>query len=310
MGWNRRRVGEKTGGDRRGGVKLEMRHVPWVFAFPAIALALLLRYLPSLLGVSYSFTDWTGMSFSANPTGFSNYINIFSDVGTRGSVGHTLLIAALMVVFSNLFGLLLALILRRRLKLRNLYRALFFLPFALTRLATGYVWQYILSYDGPLNQFLGFIGLENLQRAWLADPRYAIYMVVLVLVWQYIGLALVIYLAGLEGIPEELDDAVAVDGASRWRRFYRVTLPLIAPAVTIAMTFTMIWGLSTFDQIFALTGGGPVDATQTLATMVWRTTFEFGKFGKGSAFAVILTVVVAIFSVLQNGLLRRREEAL
>jgi raffinose/stachyose/melibiose transport system permease protein len=149
-----------------------------------------------------------------------------------------------------------------------------------------------------------------LQRAWLADPKYAIYMVVLVSVWQFIGLTLVIYLAGLEGIPEELDDAVAVDGASRWKRFYRVTLPLIAPAVTIAMTFTMIFGLSTFDQIFALTGGGPVDATQTLATMVWRTTFEFGMFGKGSAFAVILTVVVAVFSVLQNSLLRRREESL
>jgi raffinose/stachyose/melibiose transport system permease protein len=215
-----------------------------------------------------------------------------------------------MVIFSNVIGLFLALLLRQKLRLRNLYRALFFLPFALTRLATGYIWQYILTYEGPLNQFLGFIGLEHMQRAWLADPTYAIYMVTLVLVWQYIGLSLVIYLAGLEGIPEEIDDAVAVDGVKSLMKFRRITFPLLSPAVTVSMTLTMIWGLATFDQIFALTGGGPVHATETLATMVWKTTFQFGSYGKGSAFAVILTIIIAIFAILQNNMLRKREEAI
>ena len=290
--------------------KLEVRHVPWVFAIPGIVLVLALRHVPSLAGAGYSFTNWNGLSFSADFTGLTNYTNIFAEQATRDSLWHTILIAVLMVLFANVIGLLLAMVLRIKLKLRNLYRALFFLPFALTRLATGYIWQYILTYDGPFNQFLRFLGLDEMQRAWLADPKYAIYMVVLVLVWQYIGLALVIYLAGLEGIPEELDDAVAVDGAKALMKFKRVTFPLLAPAVTVSMTLTMIWGLATFDQIFALTMGGPVNATETLATMTWKTTFQFGLFGKGSAFAVLLTIIIAIFAVLQNGLLRKREESL
>jgi raffinose/stachyose/melibiose transport system permease protein len=131
-----------------------------------------------------------------------------------------------------------------------------------------------------------------------------------VMVWQYTGLTMVIYLSGLEGIPEELDDAVAVDGASRWMKFRRVTLPLLAPAVTVATTLTMIWGLAAFDQVIALTGGGPSGATETLATMVWQNTFKFGMYGYGSALAVILTIVIAIFAIAQNTLLRRREESL
>jgi raffinose/stachyose/melibiose transport system permease protein len=307
---NRDQVPIISGEPRLGRKRLGVRHVPWLIAIPGIVLSLALRYLPSALGAAYSFTDWKGLTMSANPVGFSNYISIFIDPITRSSVFHTLLIAVLMVVFANVIGLALALVLRSKFKLRNLWRALFFLPFALTRLATGYVWQYILSYEGPLNQFLTIIGLEKLKRIWLADPQYAIYMIAVVLVWQYIGFAMIIYLSGLEGIPEELDDAVAVDGASKWLKFRRVTLPLLAPSTTVAFLLTMVWGLSSFDQIIALTGGGPAGVTETLATMIWKTSFTYGLFGKGSAFAIILTIVVAFFSILQNVILRRREEML
>ena len=300
----------KMSSTKKGGLRarLEVRHVPWAFAIPAIILVLLLRMIPSLTGIGYSFTNWTGLSLSADFVGLSNYAAIFSDETLRSSIGHTLLIAVLMVIFSNVIGLILALILRTNFKLKNVYRALFFLPFALSYLATGYVWQYILSYEGPLNQFLAAIGLEEFQRVWLADPDLAIYMIALVMIWQYTGLTMVIYLSGLEGIPEELDDAVAVDGASKWMKFRRVTLPLLAPAVTTAMTLTMIWGLASFDQIIALTGGGPVGATETLATVVWRYTFKYGMYGHGSALAVILMLVIAFFSVVQNSLLRRQED--
>jgi raffinose/stachyose/melibiose transport system permease protein len=204
----------------------------------------------------------------------------------------------------------LALVLRTKFKLRNVYRALFFLPFSMSYLATGYIWNFILSYDGPFNQFLAIIGLGELQNAWLADPRYAIFMVAIVMIWQYTGLTLVIYLSGLEGIPEELEDAVAVDGASKWMKFRRVTLPLLAPAITVSMTLTMVWGLASFDQVIALTNGGPVGATETLATIVWRTTFKYGMYGTGSALAVSLTIVIAVFAIAQNTLLRQREDAL
>ncbi|MDR1028118.1 MAG: sugar ABC transporter permease, partial [Clostridiales Family XIII bacterium] len=287
-----RKPNVKTGDNaRRSRVRLEVRHVPWLLAVPAIALAILLRFLPSLFGVGYAFTDWTGLTLSANPVGFANFISIFTEQDMRGSVWHTLLLCFLMVICSNLIGLFLALVLRRSFKFRNVYRALFFLPFAMSHLATGYIWQYILTYEGPFNQFLGFIGLEKLQRIWLADPKLSIYMIAVVMVWQYVGLTLVIYLSGLEGIAEELNDAAAVDGASKWMKFRRVTLPLLTPAVVVATLLTIVWGLASFDQIIALTGGGPAGATETIATMVYKYSFNFGMFGRGSALAVILTLL-------------------
>jgi len=263
------------------------------------------------MGIGYAFTDWNGIGWSAHPVGLANFIKIFSlDEITRTGVIHTLLICVLMVAFSNIIGLLLAIVLQQRFKFRSLYRALFFLPFAMSYLATGYIWKYILTFEGPFNQFLGMIGLQNLQRPWLADPNTALYMVVIVMVWQYIGLTLVIYLAGLEGIPEELHDATAVDGATKWMKFKRVTLPLLTPAITVATLLTMVWGLAIFDQIISLTGGGPVNSTETLATLVYKNSFIYGNFGYGSALAVVLAILVTCFALLQNALARKKEEAL
>jgi raffinose/stachyose/melibiose transport system permease protein len=154
------------------------------------------------------------------------------------------------------------------------------------------------------------VGLESWQRVWLADPNWAIYTILVVLVWQYTGLTMVIYLAGLEGIPDEIHDAVAVDGASSWLKFRKVTLPLLAPAITISATLTLIFGLGAFDQVLSLTGGGPVNATETLATQVWQHTFVYGRFGYGSALALILAGLVATLSIAQVSLLRYRESRL
>jgi raffinose/stachyose/melibiose transport system permease protein len=121
---------------------------------------------------------------------------------------------------------------------------------------------------------------------------------------------MVIYLAGLEGIPDELHDAAAVDGASSWLKFRKMTLPLLAPAITVSVTLTLIFGLGAFDQILSLTGGGPVNATETLATQVWQHTFVYGRFGYGSALALILTALVATLSIAQVSLLRYRETRL
>ena len=118
---------------------------------------------------------------------------------------------------------------------------------------------------------------------------------------------MVVYIAGLENIPTEMAEAAAADGTGSWRRFTRITLPLLAPAVTIAVTMTLIFGLRTFDQIVALTGGGPVDATESLATQVWKQTFSYGDYGRGAALALILTALIAILSITQTMILRARE---
>ncbi len=287
-----------------------VRKVPWWLAIPAIFMMFVIRFVPSLAGAGYSFTDWNGTGLSANWVGLKNFHRAFDDSTTSSAIIHTLILAGLLVVLANTFGLLLALSLRNTLKTRSLLRALFFLPFALSQLATAYVWQFIFQYNGPLNEALRGIGLGSWQHTWLADPTWALICVLVLLIWQYTGLTMIIYLAGLQSISEDLDDAVAMDGASGWMKFRRVTFPLLAPAITVSATLTLIFSLGSFEQVIALTGGGPVNSTETLATQVWKNTFVYGTYGYGSALAVILAVMVTALSIAQVAFLRVRENRL
>jgi raffinose/stachyose/melibiose transport system permease protein len=292
---------------RRGPSAGRLRQVPWLLAAPAIVAVVALRYAPTIAGAGYAFTDWNGVSSSAEWVGFSNFSAIFKDSAAKGALFHTLELAAVDVVLVNVLGLALALALRSHLKTRNVLRALFFLPAVLGPLAVSYVWQYVFTYDGALNKLLAAVGLDSWQRPWLGDPHWALWTVLVVLVWQFVGLTMVIYLAGLQSIPDDLDDAAAVDGAPRLMRFRRITLPMLAPALTVNLTLTLVYGLGVFDQVIALTNGGPDNASQTLATEVYQSTFEFGRFGYGAALALILTVLIAVLAVTQTALLRRRE---
>jgi raffinose/stachyose/melibiose transport system permease protein len=280
----------------------------WVV--PALAVVVALRYVATGAGAWYAFTDWDGISPHAHYVGLQNFRQIFNDPSSRGALEHTLVLAAAFVVVSNLIGLLLALGLQRTLKTRGLLRALFFAPVVMSSLAVSYIWQFIFSYSGPLNSFLGAVGLGSLKRPWTGDPRWALWTIFVVLVWQFAGLAMVMYLAGLEGIPEELGEASAVDGASNWRRFRKITLPLLAPAITVSVTLSTVYGLGVFDQVFALTGGGPVDASETLATQIYKQTFAFGKYGYGTALSLVLTILITLLAVAQLMVLRAREKKL
>jgi raffinose/stachyose/melibiose transport system permease protein len=272
---------------------------------PAVLVIIGLRYIPSVIGGGAAFTDWNGLDPDSNFVGLDNFIAIFTSPATRGAVWNTIWLAFLFVVLVNVIGLALALGLRSSLRSRNVLRAVFFLPFALSQLATAYIWQFIFAYDGPLNAVLGLVGIPA--RAWLAEPGLALYAVLIVMVWQYAGLAMVIFLAGLESISPEIDEAAAMDGARAWTRFRFITFPLLAPSLTISLSLTLIFGLGVFDQILAMTGGGPANATQTLATQVWEQSFVFGRFAQGSALALVLTVIVAVLALIQLLVLRRRE---
>ena len=282
------------------------RRAPWLLALPAIALLLAFHFVAQAEGAWYSFTDWDGVS-PAHWIGLDNFRHIWASDVQRGALWNSLKLAGVFVVVVNVLGLTLALGLNRTVKSRHLLRSLFFLPVVLSALASAYIWQYIFDYRGALNQFLGAVGLEAWQRPWLGDPDWALWAILVAMVWQFSGLAMVIYLAGLQGIPEELDEAALVDGASSWFRFRRVTLPLLAPAITTSATLTLIFGLRVFDQILALTGGGPDYATETLATQVYTQTFANGLFGYGSALALVLTALVMMLAAAQLAILRFRE---
>lgn len=286
-----------------------LRHgVPWMWLVPALVAVLVFQYLPVIAGAFYSLTSWNGIG-SAKFVGLDNFRQIFTDGQARGALEHTLELSAVYMVLVNLIGVGLAVALDKTIKSRFVLRAVFFAPVVLTPLATSYIWAYIFQYDGPLNQLLGAVGLHSLEQTWLASPTWALWTIAVVMVWQTSGLAMVIYLAGMQGIPDTVYEAAALDGASPWRRFWHITLPLLAPTITINLVLSMVSSLRVFDQILALTNGGPYGASQTLASQVWQTTFVNGQYGYGAALAVLLTLLIAVLATIQFTILRRRERA-
>lgn len=277
----------------------------WWWALPALALTLVVTYLTTAVGAFYAFTDWTGLG-DFNFVGLDNFIHVFRDPALLGSVRNTLLLAAGFVVLTNLLGLSFALALNRTLKCRYFLRALVFMPVVLSSVAVSFIWKFIFAYDGPLNQFLEAVGLTNLKQDWLANPSLALWCILTVMVWQSIGFTMVIYLAGLATVPVEMEEAAALDGAGLWQTFRSIVLPTIQPSVAIATVLTLIQGLSVFDQVLTLTGGGPGDATQTLATQIYSQTFIYGGFGLGAAAALTLTIFILILALIQQFVARDR----
>ncbi|MBT0771676.1 sugar ABC transporter permease [Kineosporia sp. J2-2] len=280
---------------------------PWWFAAPALLLFAFVVLIPSARGVYYAFTDWDGLSPGFSWVGTGNFTDLLGDPDARAAIGHTVLIAVAITVLQNGLGLLLALGVSSAIKTRNLLRVLLFAPAMITPIVTAYLWRNLLGPDGAVNALLGAVGLGALEQDWLGDPTLALWSVVTVIVWQYAGYSMVIFVAGLQSIPREVTEAAAVDGAGAVRRFWYVTRPLLAPAVTINLMLSIIGGIKLFDQVWALTGGGPGHATDTLSTLIYKDAFTLGEFGYSIALAVVLTLIVALASAGQYAFLSRRE---
>jgi raffinose/stachyose/melibiose transport system permease protein len=280
-----------------------------VLAIPGVVALLAFHFVPIGFGSYYAFTNWNGLTH-ASWVGLANFRSILSDPLARGVLWQTLELATCFVILANGIGLALALGVNRAVKTRHFLRLVFFAPVALSPLAVSFVWQWIFEPEGGLNRGLAALGLGSFERAWLGIPSTALWTILVVLVWQYSGLAMVLYLAGLQGISEDVYEATLVDGASSWLRLRRVVLPLLAPAVTVSCTMTLIIGFRVFDQVLALTGGGPVTSSQTLAFAVYEQTFASQRFGYGAAYALLLTGLVGALALTQLALLRRNEDRL
>ena len=277
----------------------------WWWVLPAVVLTGTVIYLSTAAGAFYAFTNWSGIG-PYNFVGVSNFIKVFQTPQFFQALVNTVLLAVGFVVVTNIIGLGFALALNRTLKTRYLLRTLIFLPVVLSPVAVSFIWKFIFAYNGPLNQLLGDVGLGSLRHNWLAVPHLALGCVLVVMVWQSIGFVAVVYLAGLATVPAELEEAAAIDGAGIWHRFRRITLPMIQPSLAIATTLTLIQGLRVFDQVMALTGGGPDNATQTLATEIYQQTFTFQEFGFGASMALLLSLFILVFTIAQLALTRDR----
>lgn len=283
--------------------------VSWWFVMPALALYGFILVYPMLAGIGYAFTDWNGLGRQINYVGFENFARIWTDTQVISSIRVTLILAGALVVSKMVIGLMLAVALDSAIRSRNLLRLLFFMPVVLTPVITSFVWKYIFSNSGALNTIADTFGLSFLHQAWLGDPNTALISVIIVTAWQTSGLAMVIFLAGLQAIPKELLEQSMIDGASPWNRFWLITFPLLAPAFTVNVILALIQGLKIFDQVFVMTGGGPGYATETLSTIIYKTSFIYAEFGYGSAIALVFSILVGVIVFSATAFLRKREIA-
>jgi raffinose/stachyose/melibiose transport system permease protein len=282
---------------------------PWWFALPAMLLFAFVVLIPSARGVYYAFTNWDGLDPHFSFIGLRNFTQLFQDPQATQAITHTLLIAVSITFVQNGVGLLLALGVNSTIKSRNVLRVFLFAPAVVTPIVTAYLWRNLLGPGGAVNSLLGAVGLGSWGQDWLGDPQLALWSIVGVIVWQFSGYSMVIFLAGLQSIPKEIYEAAAIDGGGPFRRFWSVTRPLLAPAFTINLMLSIIGGIKLFDQVFALTGGGPGHATDTMSTLIYKDAFTLGEFGYSIALALVLTVIVAVVSTGQYVVLSRSERA-
>jgi raffinose/stachyose/melibiose transport system permease protein len=278
------------------------------FAAQALAIYGLIVIYPSVAGAVYAFTDRKGIG-AAHWVGLENFKTLFTDDQSFGALVNTLKLTVVVVIVQNTIGLLLALGVHTMIRSRNVLRTVFFAPAVLSPIVLAFLWKYMFNPapDAGLNALLGFLGLDFLQQNWLGDPSVALWAIAITVVWQFTGYSMVIFLAALQGIPQELEEAAELDGADRFQRFRHVIFPLLAPAVTINLTLSTIGGLKIFDQVFAITNGGPGYSTETLSTLIYKQAFVFGEFGYSTAVALVLALLVASLALFQLRYLQSRE---
>jgi len=289
------------------------RHVrpgqPWWFLLPALAVLATFFLMPTVYNLVYAFTDWSSFKTAINPVGFDNFHSLLSSGVLLADLRTTVIYALLVALFQNVFGLLLALLLEADTKLNRFARVMFFIPVIMSALAVGYVFQALLKPTGVVNSVLGALAGHPVRYAWLADTRWTLLYVALIHAWKWMGLAMLIYLAGLKTIDQDALEAARIDGASTWQTFWQIRFPLLAPAMTFNVATALLGSMNSFDIVQATTGGGPAQTTEILNIFIYRT-FGQGLFAQATTMSLVLLLVIAAMAFPTIWLLRRRERVL
>jgi raffinose/stachyose/melibiose transport system permease protein len=280
---------------------------PISFAVPALSLYCVFFVFPTVSGFYYAFTNWNAASTKITFVGLSQFVQVLRNNDLTGAFKNTFAYALTTTIFKNLVGLGLALLLSRRIASRNGLRAVYFAPAVLNIVAIGLVFRALLDPNyGLLNNILRGIGLGGLALGWIFDPKLAIYCGSFVEIWRASGIAMAIYIAGLATIPREYYEACRIDGANSWQRFFRITLPLLMPAITINVLLSIVYGIRMFEVIYFLTEGGPGDASAVIMTKAYEY-MGMGLYAYSSAFTMLLVLLTILVSVPLLLYLRRKE---
>lgn len=287
--------------------KIDRKRTFLLITIPVVALFFLFNTLPLLKGVFYSFTNFRGFG-NYDFVGLRNYSDLLGDARVGKSYLFTFKYALVCTIITNVISLLLALGLNSKIKGKTLLRGIYFIPNVLGALVVGYIFSFFFTYILPA--FGKAIGSDFLSQSMLAGTGTAWIAIVIVGAWQSIAMNTIIYISGLQTVPEDVYEAGDLDGATGWKRFKNLTFPLIIPFFTINMVLCMKNFLMVFDQVMALTKGGPAQSTESISFLIYKNGLDGGQFGFQSANAVLFFVVIVAISVFQLTVLGKKEEQL
>ena len=280
----------------------------FLFVLPAFALYAVFMIYPFLQSIYFSFTDWNGVLPEKNFVGLANYRRMLGDALLWTSLWHTVIWVVIGTIGPLVVGLLLAVLLWRRPRGFTLFRTAYFMPQVLSSVVIAIVWGWIYNpVFGILNRGLDRAGLDALSRGWLGDPDFALYAVLVAAMWAETGFVFVVFLAGLQNVSRDLIEAAMLDGANAWQRFRNVTVPQLSNVVNVVTALLLIGGFSVFDIVFVMTGGGPANATEVIATYTYKEAFTQNRIGYAATLSLVITAISLVASVVFIRLRERGE---
>lgn len=288
---------------------LMKKNYPLRFLMPAGIMLVIFFIVPTVMNFVYAFTDWSAFKDTINYNGLQNFITLFSNGTLLKDIRITIVYAVCIAIFQNTFGLLLALLLEDDTHLNRFARVMFFIPVIMSALAVGYIWQAILKTGGALDQILSSLVGHSVVTGLLGSTTWAIVVVAAIQGWKWMGLSMLIFLAGLKTIDPDVLEAAKIDGANKFQIFRSIKFPLLAPAFTFNVATSLLGSLNGFDMVQAMTKGGPGGSTEILNIFVWRT-FGQGLYSQSTTMSLVLFILVAVVALPLIYFLRRRERSI
>jgi len=280
----------------------------YLYILPAMAFMVVFIYFAIIYTFQISLFDWNGFGSNRLFIGFTNYSNLFVDPIFYKAIKHTAIFICLTLLIQMILGLTIAVFLKSRVKFKTLYKIVFFLPVVMAQAVVSYVFRKIFdASSGELNAFFHWIGLHSLSElTWIADPKLALYCLIVINIWQATGLTFVLYFAGLSLIGEDLYEAARIDGANLWKMITRITVPMLRASHFSIVILSMIGSLKYFDVVYLLTGGGPARSTEFMATYIFKKAILEFNAGYASALSIILLALALLLTLAQTWLYRNR----
>jgi len=294
---------------RRRGIGWAQRLEIVALCGPAILMFLGFVIFPILMAGYYGFYKWKGYGVPTNFVGLDNYKTILQDSSFQAALLHNGVIVVSSLVIQGPIALGLALLLNQKVRGQSVIRVLIFVPYVISEVIVGTAWSLLLQTSGAVNGVLDAMGLGSLKQDWLSNPKLAIWTLMFILTWKYVGFAVILFLAGMQNIPHELSEAAAVDGASYWQTQRRITLPLLAPTIRIWAFLSIIGALQLFDLVYIIWGQyvASTAGTSTMATYMVTEGRNAGNYGYGNAVAVVLFVISLFIALLYQRFVLRRD---